>query len=101
MGFSGYRMPSLPDAIEVAAGETLCAERHGKVRQPMQFLFRCLLSVFAMVTLVNMSDAVEAPSQQLWGKSIVVAWSEDRVQRSEGERWELFGDVVENKVPDK
>jgi hypothetical protein len=51
----------------------------------MKYFFRFLLCAFAVVTIVSPSDAVEAPPpQQLLGKSIVVMWSENRVQRAEG-----------------
>jgi len=51
----------------------------------MKGLFWFSLSAFGAVTLANLAGAVEAPPQQLLGKSIVVTWSESRIQRDEGE----------------
>jgi hypothetical protein len=51
----------------------------------MKWLFRFLLSAFGIVTLVNLSDAAEGPPPELLGKSVVVTWSESRVQRDESE----------------
>jgi hypothetical protein len=52
----------------------------------MRYVFQLLLSAFVMLMIQNPSDAVEAlPPQSLLGKSVVVTWSESRVQRAEGE----------------
>ena len=44
-----------------------------------------LISVFGILATMNPSNAVEGPPQQLLGKSVVVTWSENRIQRAEGE----------------
>ena len=43
------------------------------------------LSVFSIVATMNTSMAVEGPPQQLLGKSIVVTWAENRIQRVVGD----------------
>jgi hypothetical protein len=50
----------------------------------MNCLFQFLLTASGILASVNVSNAADAPPQQLLGKSIVVTWSESRVQRDEG-----------------
>ena len=50
----------------------------------MKYVFQLLISAFGMLTIMSPSTAVEGPPQQLLGKSIVVTWSENRIQRAEG-----------------
>jgi hypothetical protein len=61
------------------------SEVFGEGRQLMKYVFQFLLSALGMLTTTNLSHALEAPPQQLLGKSIVVTWSENRVQRVVGE----------------
>ena len=51
----------------------------------MKYAFGFLISVFGILATVNPSNAIEGPPQQLLGKSVVVTWSENRIQRVEGE----------------
>jgi hypothetical protein len=51
----------------------------------MKYVFQLLICAFGMLTIMNPSNAVEGPQQQLLGKSVVVTWSESRVQRDEGD----------------
>jgi hypothetical protein len=50
----------------------------------MKYAFGFLVSVFGILVTPNPSNAVEGPPQQLLGKSVVVTWSENRIQRPEG-----------------
>lgn len=51
----------------------------------MKYVFEFLISAFGILVTMNPSNAVEGPPQQLLGKSVVVTWSENRIQRAEGE----------------
>ena len=51
----------------------------------MKYAFGFLISVFGILATVNSSNAIEGPPQQLLGKSVVVTWSENRIQRVVGE----------------
>ena len=50
----------------------------------MKYAFEFLISVFGILATMNSSNAVEGPPQQLLGKSVVVTWSENRIQRAGG-----------------
>jgi hypothetical protein len=51
----------------------------------MKYAFEFLISVFGILATMNSSNAVEGSPQQLLGKSVVVTWNENRIQRAEGE----------------
>ena len=51
----------------------------------MKYAFGFLISVFGILATMSPSSAVEGPPEQLLGKSVVVTWNENRVQRTQGE----------------